>query len=171
MAKKPDSTRKFLQNLRTSGTTEYIINKPLNSILAAGEIAVQMGSGDTTNESEVTTGLWTLAADGITPVRFPSEARVQAMISSGAVLEVDKIEAAVGLTTEGELPTNWKDGTAFITPATTIIDAVQDLDNAITPVSGDIETTILTVSGNIESTILALDTESVAALRPCRPFG
>lgn len=150
MAKNPDSTRKFLQNIRTPKPNNEI-EPILSSTIAAGEIAVQMGSGDTTDESKVTTGLWTLAADGITPVRFPSEARVQAMISSGAVLEVDKIETAVGLTENGELPSDWKDNTEFITSSTSVIDAVQDLDHALT-----------TVSGNIQSTILALNATSVA---------
>lgn len=155
MAKNPDSTRKFLQNIRTTKSNSQI-EAILSGTVAAGEIAVQMGSGDTTDESKVTTGLWTLAADGITPVRIPSETWVKNEITSGASIAVENVIEAVGLDdsegeNKGKLPSDWRNNTGFITTSTTVIDAVQDLDHALT-----------TVSGNIQSTILALDATSVA---------
>jgi len=130
-----------------------------------------MGTGSTVEEKKRTTGLWTLASDGIVAVRFPSEEWVMNQITSGASISVDKVITAVGLVNEGEhkgeLPSNWNTGTDFISASTTVINALTDLDSAITTVSGDIESTIIklsgdvktyvdTVSGNIETTILAL---------------
>ena len=96
MAKLADElNRKVLQNLRTSGSNEYIVEKPLSNIAAEGEVIVQMGAGSTAEEKKKATGLWTLAADGTTPVRFPSEEKVEEMISIGASQDVQALSGVV----------------------------------------------------------------------------
>ena len=131
--------RKVLQNIRTQ-KTNLEIEASLSGITALGEIAVQMGSGDTTDESKLNTGLWTLAADGETPVRFPSEQRVQEMISGGAVAEVDKIEASVGLYEDGTIVSGdtsvWGENTNYFNSASTVVNAVSSLDENLAALSG-----------------------------------
>ena len=132
--------RKVLQNIRTTKSNAEI-SPILSGTVAMGEIAVQLGSGDTTDKSEIATGLWTLAADGVTPVRFPSEKRVLDMISSGAVLEVDEIEAAVGLDSDGTLPVEWGKETQYFNKNMTIVSAVTKLDQSLSGVQHELDTT------------------------------
>ena len=144
--------RKVLQNLRTSGSNEYIINKPLSGEVAAGEIIVQMGSGATVEDAKKTTGLWTLAADGSTPVRFPSEERVSEMISSGAVAEVDAIETAVGLAGDGTyIP---KTDSKYLNSATTVEGEIGILDEQLYTLSGYV--------GSLDATSVADDNKVVS---------
>lgn len=144
--------RKVLQNLRTSGSNEYIINKPLSDIVADGEIIVQMGSGATVEDAKKTTGLWTLAADGSTPVRFPSEERVSEMISSGAVAEVDAIEEAVGLSSAGTYVD--KSGTNYLDSAETVEGEIGILDTQLGALSGYV--------GNLDANSVADDNKVVS---------
>lgn len=147
--------RKVLQNIRTTKTNEFIKGE-LSATTALGEIAVQMGTGNTEEEKRINTGLWTLAADGEVAVRFPSEEWVKGQITSGASISVDNIIKVVGLENDGNLPENWNAGTEFISSSTTIINAITDLDSALTEASGNIETTIIALSGDVESTIIKL---------------
>ena len=128
--------RKVLQNLRTSGDNQYIKTLPLKDNVALGEIIVQMGTGATADEQAKKTGLWTLASDGETPVRFPSEERVEEMIQGGAVAEVDNIEDAVGLSSGGTYIE--KSGTAYLDSATTIEEEISALDTALDGVQDQI---------------------------------
>ena len=128
--------RKVLQNLRTKKNDEEIISLPLKDNVALGEIIVQMGTGATADEQAKKTGLWTLASDGETPVRFPSEERVEEMIQGGAVAEVDNIEEAVGLSSGGTYIE--KSGTAYLDSATTIEEEISALDTALEGVQDQI---------------------------------
>ena len=128
--------RKVLQNLRTKKNDEEIISLPLKDNVALGEIIVQMGTGATADEQAKKTGLWTLASDGETPVRFPSEERVEEMIQGGAVAEVDNIEDAVGLSSGGTYIE--KSGTAYLDSATTIEEEISALDTALDGVQDQI---------------------------------
>lgn len=137
MAKQANKlTRKVLQNLRTTKTNDEIIDSPLKDKVALGEIIVQMGTGATADEQAKKTGLWTLASDGETPVRFPSEERVEEMIQGGAVAEVDNIEEAVGLSSGGTYIE--KSGTAYLDSATTIEEEISALDTALDGVQDQI---------------------------------
>lgn len=132
--------RKVLQNLRTSGDNQHIFDAPLKNIAAEGEIIVQMGTGLSADAKAINTGLWTLASDGETPVRFPSEQRVQEMISSGAVAEVDAIEAAVGLQSDGTIISGnssvWGSDSKYFNSGSTVVNAVKQLDTNLYALSG-----------------------------------
>ena len=158
MAKKANElNRKVLQNLRTSGSNEYIISKPLSGEVAAGEIIVQMGSGATVENAKKATGLWTLAADGATPVRFPSEERVSEMISSGAVAEVDAIEKAVGLNSDGTYIA--KSDTNYLDNATTVEGEIDALDDALGALSGYVANSDFTLAPANDSIVISLKQE------------
>lgn len=130
------TTRKVLQNLRTKKTNDEIISLPLKDNVALGEIIVQMGTGATADEQAKKTGLWTLASDGVTPVRFPSEKHVEEMIQGGAVEEVDKIETAIGLSSDGTYID--KSGTAYLDDATSVEGEIGALDTALKGVQDQI---------------------------------
>lgn len=136
-------TRKVLQNIRTTKSNEQI-KAILSGTVAMGEIAVQLGTGNTTDDKEYNTGLWVLAQDGITPVRFASQRWVEKQLSeltSGASTQgrvVENIINSVGLVggtdenTKGTMPSNWKEGTTYISSASTdVLGAIKDLDEAI----------------------------------------
>ena len=160
--------RKVLQNIRTTKTNTQI-EDVLENTLALGEIAIQLGSGNTETESKTATGIWTLAADGVTAVRFPSVEWVKNEIISGTSISVGNVIEAVGLQSDGTLPTDWGTGSTYYTASDKVIDAVESLDknlaelsgNVIT-LSGDVKNYVDTVSGNIETTILALDKDGNA---------
>ena len=144
MAKNPDTKRKFLQNIRTTKANDALISG-LTDNIAIGEIAVQIGLSDQqevsakTQEVATKTGLWVLAGDATNPtqaVRFPSEARVEEMISGGAVAEVDRIEAAVGLNEDGTY--SGKTGTNYLDTATTVEGEINILDNKLGELSGHV---------------------------------
>lgn len=147
MAKNTDSTRKFLQNIRTTKSNSQI-EAILSTTIAAGEIAVQIGLSDQegsakTQEIATETGLWVLAGDAKNPtqaVRIPSEAKVNEMISGGAVAEVDKIEEAVGLQDDGTIVKGdnsvWGTETKYFNSASTVVNAVKALDTNLNALSG-----------------------------------
>ena len=147
MAKNPDSTRKFLQNIRTTKSNSGI-EAILSGTVAIGEIAVQIGLSDQegsakTQEIATETGLWVLAGDATNPtqaVKIPSEARVKELISGGAVAEVDKIEAAVGLQDDGTIVKDdnsvWGTETKYFNSASTVVNAVKELDTNLNALSG-----------------------------------
>lgn len=131
-------SRKVLQNIRTHKNSSEI-EKMLSGVTAFGEIAVQLGdysSGDSG------TSLWTLASGGTTAVRFVNQHYVDARVSgsTGALREeINKIETSVGLSTGGTLPTNWKEGTTYISASTTnVLGAIKDLDKAIKAIDDSI---------------------------------
>ena len=80
--------RKVLQNLRTSGSVEYIESQ-LSGIAAMGEIIVQ------TAEPASGTSLWTLAKDGETAVQFVNKDTIEQMIYSGASEGLKELSASV----------------------------------------------------------------------------
>lgn len=128
MAKKLEDIkdRRVLANLRSSGSSEHI--KEWMAVSAAtGEIAIEL------NGESGHTALWTLAKDG-NVVSFPSKETVAEMISTGAVAEVDTIEASVGLNEDGSIVSGdtsvWKN-THYINTAATIVSAVTRLDQAV----------------------------------------
>ena len=124
MAKSPSeiSNRQVIQLLRTSGSSEHV-SAVLSESAASGEIAIQLPA-----ESSATS-LWTLAKDGQTAVQFVNKEQVEKMIASGAVAEVDKIEQAVGLASDGTYIT--KTGTTYLDSATTVEDEIEALDEAL----------------------------------------
>jgi len=146
--------RKVLQNIRTT-KSDAEISSILSGTVAMGEIAVQLGSGANEEEKRRNTGLWTLAQDGNTAVRFPSVEEVNNMITSGASISVDNVIEAVGLQTEGDdkgkLPVNWVSGTSYVSASTNVIDAIKDLDEAIKTIDDSIVDE-LEVTGVTDST-------------------
>jgi len=132
--------RKVLQNLRTSTqTNEYILDN-LSGLTAFGEIAVKMGTGDTVEEKRKDTSIYTLAADGIVAVRFPSYETVQEMINGGASIYVNNIIDAVGLQDDGKIISGdtsvWGTETTYFNSASTVVDAVKALDTNLNSLSG-----------------------------------
>lgn len=124
MAKLPSeiSNRQVIQLLRTSGSSEHV-SAVLSGSAASGEIAIQIP------EQASATSLWTLAKDGTTAVQFVNKEQVDDMIKHGAVEEVDKIEAAVGLTSGGTYIQ--KSGTHYLNEATTVEGEIGALDRAL----------------------------------------
>lgn len=150
--------RKVLQNFRTKKTNEEIISLPLQNNVALGEIIVQMGTGENADEQAKKTGLWTLASDGVTPVRFPSEERVEEMIQGGAVAEVDNIEDAVGLSSGGTYIE--KSGTAYLDSATTVEEEIAALDTALSGVQeqiNEMDKAADAVNGQVVTTVSETD--------------
>lgn len=119
--------RKVLQNLRTSGSNEYI-ESILSGSAAMGEIIVQMA------EPASGTSLWTLAKDGETAVQFVNKETVEDMIAHGAVDEVKKIEESVGLDSDGSYIE--KSGTNYLDSATTVEEEIGILDTQLGTLSG-----------------------------------
>ena len=125
-----EKNRQILQHLRTSRNAEYVQTN-LKDNAAQGEIAIQYeGSGASG------TSLWTLAKDGQTAVQFVNKEQVADMIKNGAVAEVDKIETAVGLASDGTYIT--KTGTAYLDSATTVEEEIAALDEALSGVQTQI---------------------------------
>jgi len=141
--------RKVLQNIRTQKSNEQI-KAILSGTVAMGEIAVQLGTGATAADKEYNTGLWVLAADGETAVRFASQKWVETELSqltSGASTQgtvINHIIESVGLvggtdeSTKGTLPTDWKNGTTYVSASTNVLDAIKDLDEAIKTIDDSI---------------------------------
>jgi len=152
--------RKVLQNIRTQRTDDYI-RTALQDTVAMGEIAVQLGSGATVGESEKNTGLWVLAADGVTAVRFASQKWITDKIdeitgSASTQTEViDNIIESVGLQSTGDdkgsTPSNWNTGTTYVSASTNVLDAIKDLDKAIKDIDDSIVDE-LEVTGVTDST-------------------
>ena len=132
MAKSPSeiSNRQVIQLLRTSGSSEHV-SAVLSESAASGEIAIQLPA-----ESSATS-LWTLAKDGTTAVQFVNKEQVADMIATGAVVEVDKIEQAVGLASDGTYIT--KTGTTYLDSAATVEEEIDALDRALSGVQGQID--------------------------------
>lgn len=152
------TNRQILQHLRTTGNLEHVQTN-LKDNAAQGEIAIQYDGTEASG-----TSLWTLAKDGQTAVQFVNKEQVADMIATGAVVEVNNIEAAVGLTGEGNyIP---KTGTAYLDGATTVEDEIDALDKALNGVQnqingmdkaaeaadGQVVTTILQVDGKVSET-------------------
>lgn len=122
--------RQILQHLRTSGSTAYV-QENLKSKAKKGEIIIQYEGTEASG-----TSLWTLAKDGTTAVQFVNKEQVADMIATGAVVEVNNIEAAVGLTGEGNyIP---KTGTTYLNEATTVEGEIDALDKALNGVQNQI---------------------------------
>lgn len=119
--------RKVLQNLRTSGSNEYV-ESILSGSAAMGEIIVQMA------EPASGTSLWTLAKDGETAVQFVNKETVEDMIAHGAVDEVKKIEESIGLDSDGSYIE--KSGTNYLDSATTVEEEIGILDTQLGTLSG-----------------------------------
>ena len=118
--------RKVLQNLRTKKNDEFI-KSSLSGTSALGEIVVQYP--DENGSIASGTSLWTLAQDGVTAVKFVNEDTVKDMIEHGAVEEVDKIETAIGLSSDGTYIN--KSGTAYLDDATSVEGEIGALDTAL----------------------------------------
>ena len=103
------TNRQILQHLRTNGDAAYVQSNLQNNA-AQGEIAIQYDGTEASG-----TSLWTLAKDGKKAVQFVNKEQVTDMIKNGAVDEVDRIEAAVGLSDEGNYIT--KTGTHYLDSA------------------------------------------------------
>lgn len=122
--------RQILQHLRTTGNTAYV-QENLKTKAEKGEIAIQYDGKEASG-----TSLWTLAKDGTTAVQFVNKEQVADMIATGAVVEVNNIEAAVGLTGEGNyIP---KSGTNYLNNATTVEGEIDALDKALNGVQTQI---------------------------------
>ena len=124
------TNRQILQHLRTTRPTGEV-QSLLKDNAVQGEIAIQYdGSGASG------TSLWTLAKDGQTAVQFVNKEQVDDMIKHGAVAEVDKIETAVGLASDGTYIS--KTGTAYLDGATTVEGEIDALDKALNGVQNQI---------------------------------
>lgn len=131
MAKNPNLlNRKVLANLRSQKTNEQIAAQ-LSGNAAMGEILVQIP------EEVSATSLWTLAHDEKTAIQFVNKEMVQEMISQGAVAEVDAIENAVGLSSDGTYVE--KSGTNYLNSATTVEGEILALDTALGTLSGYVD--------------------------------
>lgn len=141
MAYNPTSTgRKVLQNYRTKLSPDSAFESQLANKLAEGELFVQMGSGATTDAAKASTALWVLAADGVTPVKFISEARIYEMISTGASQGVDNIIASVGLTQNGgQRPATWGTASTYYDSNATVMGAIENIDSALNSLSGVVD--------------------------------
>ena len=150
--------RQILQHLRTSGSTGYV-QENLKAKAKKGEIAIQYDGTEASG-----TSLWTLAKSGQTAVQFVNKEQVEKMIASGAVAEVDKIEQAVGLASDGTYIT--KTGTTYLSGATTVEGEIKALDEALNGVQtqiygmdkaasaadGEVVTTISQADGKVSET-------------------
>jgi hypothetical protein len=120
--------RKVVQHLRTSGSNEYVVSS-LSGKAAIGEIIVQL------SEELSGTSLWTLAKDGEHAVQFVNKDVVSSMITSGVAPELVTIKDSVGLNPDGSIVKDgesvWGSATTFFDSASTIVDAVKDLDEEI----------------------------------------
>ena len=125
-----EKNRQILQHLRTSGSTAYV-QENLKSKAEKGEIIIQYDG-----EAASGTSLWTLAKDGQKAVQFVNKEQVTDMIATGAVVEVNNIEAAVGLASDGTYIV--KTGTTYLSGATTVESEIDALDKALSGVQGQI---------------------------------
>lgn len=125
-----EKNRQILQHLRTNGNAEYVQTQ-LKEKAAQGEIAIQYDG-----EAASGTSLWTLAKDKQTAVQFVNKEQVADMIKNGAVAEVDKIETAVGLASDGTYIK--KTGTTYLNDATTVEGEIDALDKALNGVQNQI---------------------------------
>lgn len=155
--------RKVLQNIRTKKTDEQI-SPILSGTVAMGEIAVQLGSGTTSGQSQVNTALWVLAADEVTPVKIASEERVKELVRTGASDAVENIIEAVGLDSDGTLPNDWKskDYYKYISDSNVnnIRKAVQILDQSLSGVQHELDTTQTGAGLNDDGTYAAVSSTS-----------
>lgn len=144
--------RQILQHLRTSGSTGYV-QENLKTKAKKGEIAIQY-DGDGASG----TSLWTLAKDKQTAVQFVNKEQVADMIKNGAVEEVDRIEAAVGLADDGTY--RKKSGTNYLNEATSVEGEIDALDRALNGVQGQIhgmDKAADVVAGQVVTTISEAD--------------
>lgn len=125
-----EKNRQILQHLRTTGNTAYV-QENLQSKAAQGEIAIQYDGTEASG-----TSLWTLDKKGQVAVQFVNKEQVADMIKNGAVAEVDKIETAVGLASDGTYIK--KTGTTYLDDATTVEGEIDALDKALNGVQGQI---------------------------------
>lgn len=124
------TNRQILQHLRTTGSTAYVQSNLQNNA-AQGEIAIQYDGTEASG-----TSLWTLAKDGKKAVQFVNKEQVADMIKNGAVAEVDRVEAAVGLADDGTYIK--KSGTNYLNDATTVEGEIGALDKALNGVQNQI---------------------------------
>ena len=124
------TNRQILQHLRTNGDAAYVQSNLQNNA-AQGEIAIQYDGTEASG-----TSLWTLAQDGKKAVQFVNKEQVADMIKNGAVAEVDRVEAAVGLADNGTYIK--KSGTNYLNDATTVEDEIDALDKALNGVQNQI---------------------------------
>lgn len=124
------TNRQILQHLRTTRPIEEV-QSLLKDNAVQGEIAIQYDG-----EAASGTSLWTLAKDGQTAVQFVNKEQVDDMIKHGAVEEVNNIEQAVGLASDGTYIT--KSGTNYLNEATTVEGEIDALDKALNGVQNQI---------------------------------
>lgn len=124
------TNRQILQHLRTTRPIEEV-QSLLKDNAAQGEIIIQYDG-----EAASGTSLWTLAKDGQEAVQFVNKEQVEKMIENGAVAEVDKIETAVGLASDGTYIT--KSGTNYLDEATSVEGEIDALDKALNGVQNQI---------------------------------
>lgn len=130
MAKLPSKIldRQVIQLFRTSGNNEHV-SVVLPESAASGEIAIQL------TEEASATSLWTLAKDGTTPVQFVNKDVVSSMIVSGVAPELLTIKESVGLNDDGSIVSGetsvWGSETTYFNSASTIVEAVKELDSEI----------------------------------------
>ena len=121
--------RKVLQNLRTSGSNEYI-QEVLSGVSAMGEIIVQ------TTEPASGTSLWTLAKDGETAVQFINKEEVVEIVEDAVEYineQIDVLQSAVTelSATTIELEDGLEEEIERATSAETILDMrIDELEKA-----------------------------------------
>ena len=119
-----------LIHLHSAAALDYA--KATGASMALGEIAVRHAATNADSELYILNGN-TEATGDTRIVSFPSKAYVDAQIKnsngsiSGLQGEVDKIEAAVGLTNDGTRAA-WADGMTYIKDTTTFKAAIEALD-------------------------------------------
>ena len=151
--------RKVLQNIRTTKTDEQI-SPILSGTVAMGEIAVQLGSGTTSGQSQVNTALWVLAADEVTPVKIASEEKVKELVRTGASDAVENIIGAVGLDSDGTLPDDWGQGAEYIGGTQSIISGITNLDTELASLQAELDKTQTGAGLNDDGTYTAVSSTS-----------